>query len=118
LYNTSNASDKAAYAEINALDLLYKYVSIVCRSSLSSPPHLVRPVSRPYSGKNFSAVCSGVVDDLLDELLLPSCDTRLPCARMSPAGGRVGEGVPVVIVSADFSVGKILVRVVAVIVGS
>jgi hypothetical protein len=32
-------------------------------SSLSSPPHLVRPASRPFSGKNFGAVCSGVVGD-------------------------------------------------------
>jgi hypothetical protein len=103
---------------MNALDLLYKYFLIMCRSLLSSPPHLVRPASHPYSGKIFGALCSGVVDDLLDELLLPSCDTCLPCARISPAGGRVGDGVPVVIVSADFPVGKILVRVVAVVVGS
>jgi hypothetical protein len=77
---------------MNALDLLYNYFSIMCRSSLSSPPHLVRLASRPYSGKNFSALCSGVVGDLLDELLLLSCDTRLPCARMSWAGGREGNG--------------------------
>jgi hypothetical protein len=37
---------------------------------------------------------------------------------MSPAGGRVGDGVPVVILLSDFPVGKILVRVVAVVVGS
>jgi hypothetical protein len=66
----------------------------------------------------FGAVCSGVVDVPLDELLLSSCDPRLPCARICPAGGRVGDGVPVVIVLADFPVGKILVPVVAVVVCS
>jgi hypothetical protein len=64
------------------------------------------------------AVCSGVVHFPLDELLLSSCDPCLPCARICPTGGRVGDGVPVVIVSADFPVGKILVRVVAVVVCS
>jgi hypothetical protein len=43
----------------------------MCMSSLSSPPHLVRPASRPYSGKHFGAVCSGVVYVPLDELLPP-----------------------------------------------
>jgi hypothetical protein len=94
------------------------YFLIMCRSSLSSPPHLVCPALHPCSGKNFGAVCSGVVDVLLDELLLPSRDTRLPCLRICPAGCRVGNGVPVVIVLAGFAVGKILVRVVAVVVGS
>jgi hypothetical protein len=36
-----------------------------------TPPHLVRPASRPFSGKNFGVVCSGVVGVLLDELLAP-----------------------------------------------
>jgi hypothetical protein len=54
-------------------------------SSFSSLPHLVRPASRPCSGKNFGAVCSGVVNVPLDELLLLYYDTRLSCARMSPA---------------------------------
>jgi hypothetical protein len=36
-----------------------------------TPPHLVRPASRPFSGKNFGAVGSGVVGVLLDELLPP-----------------------------------------------
>jgi hypothetical protein len=40
-------------------------------SSLSLPPHLVRPASRPFSGKNFGVGCSGVVNVLLDELLPP-----------------------------------------------
>jgi hypothetical protein len=40
-------------------------------SSLSSPPRLVHPASRPFSGKNFGAVCSGVVGVPLDELLPP-----------------------------------------------
>jgi hypothetical protein len=75
----------------------------MCMSSLSSPPHLVRPASRPFSGKNFGAVCSGVVDVPLDERLPPSL---LPCARMCPAGGRVGDGVTVVMVLADVPVGS------------
>jgi hypothetical protein len=53
-------------------------------SSLSSPPHLVRPASRPFSGKNFGAGCSGVVGVLLDELLpppVPLASLVLGCAR-------------------------------------
>jgi hypothetical protein len=56
----------------------------MCMSSLSSPPHTVRPASRPCSGKNFSAVCSGVVDVPLDELLPPPVPLAylvLGCAR-------------------------------------
>jgi hypothetical protein len=52
----------------------------------------------------------------LASLVLGCARPRLPCARMCPAGGRVGDGVPVVILS-DFPVGKIL-RVVAVVVCS
>jgi hypothetical protein len=55
----------------------------MCSISFSLPPHLVRPASRPCSGKNFGAVCSGVVHVPLDELLLLYGDTRLSCARMS-----------------------------------
>jgi hypothetical protein len=53
-------------------------------SSLSSPPHLVRPASRPFSGKNFGAVFSGVVGVPLDELLpppMPLAFLVLGCAR-------------------------------------
>jgi hypothetical protein len=37
------------------------------------------------SGKNVGAVCSGVVDVPLDELLLLYGVTNLSCAKMSPA---------------------------------
>jgi hypothetical protein len=49
-----------------------------------TPPHLVRPASHPFSGKNFGAVCSGVVGVLLDELLpppVPLASLVLGCAR-------------------------------------
>jgi hypothetical protein len=66
--------------------LLYIYIfSIMCMSSLSSPPHLVRPASRPCLGKNFGAVCNGVVDVPLDELLPPPVTLAslvLGCARL------------------------------------
>jgi hypothetical protein len=67
-----------------------------------TPPHLVRPASRPFSGKNFGAVCSGVVGVLLDELLPPP----VPLARMSPADGRTGNGVIVVTVMAGIPSGS------------
>jgi hypothetical protein len=41
-----------------------------------------------------------------------------PVLGSARPGGRVGDGVPVVIVLADFPVEKILVRVVAAVVGS
>jgi hypothetical protein len=47
-------------------------------------PPLVRPASRPFSGKNFGAVCSGVVGVHLDELLpphVPLASLVLGCAR-------------------------------------
>jgi hypothetical protein len=69
---------------INAL-FFFKYIlSIMYISSLSSPPHLVRLASRPFSGKNFGAVCCGVVGVPLDELLLPPVPLAslvLGCAR-------------------------------------
>jgi hypothetical protein len=43
-----------------------------------TPPHLVRPASRPFSGKNFGAVCSGVVRVLLYELLPPPVPLASP----------------------------------------
>jgi hypothetical protein len=49
-----------------------------------TPPHLVRLASRPFSGKIFGAVCSGVVGVLLDELLPPPVPLAflvLGCAR-------------------------------------
>jgi hypothetical protein len=56
----------------------------MCMSTLSSPPHPVRPASRPCSGKNFGAVCSGVVDVPLDEHLpppVPLASLVLGCAQ-------------------------------------
>jgi hypothetical protein len=41
-----------------------------------------------------------------------------PVLGLARPSGRVGDGVPVVIVSADFPVGMIHVRVVAAVVGS
>jgi hypothetical protein len=74
----------------------------MCMSSLSLPPHLVRPASRPCTGKNFGAVCSGVVDVPLDELLPPP----VPLASLVLGCGRVGDGVTVVMVLADVPVGS------------
>jgi hypothetical protein len=79
----------------------------MCMSSLSLPPRLVRPASRPFSGKNFGAVCSGVVGVPLDELLpppVPLASLVLGCART--IAGRVGDGVTVVMVLADVPVGS------------
>jgi hypothetical protein len=69
---------------MSALVFFIYIFSIMCMSSLSSPPHLVRLASRPCSGKNFGAVCSGVVDVPLDELLpppVPLASLELECAR-------------------------------------
>jgi hypothetical protein len=76
--------DKAAYAKCSHLSSLIYIFSIMCMSSLSSPPHLVRPASLPFSGKNFGAVCSGVVNVPLDERLpppVPLASLVLGCAR-------------------------------------
>ena len=40
--------------------------------------HRIRPASRPFSGKNFGAVCSGVVGVLLYELLPPPVPLASP----------------------------------------
>jgi hypothetical protein len=81
---TSNVFQRSRVRGINAFVFFIYILSIMCMSSLSSPPHLVRPASHPFSGKNFCAVCSGVVGVPLDELLPPSVPLAslvLGCAR-------------------------------------
>jgi hypothetical protein len=57
---TSNVHRRSRVRGITAHSSLIYLLNHV-KSSLSSPPHLVRPASRPFSGKNFGAGCSGVV---------------------------------------------------------
>jgi hypothetical protein len=81
---TSNVYRQSRVPGINALFFFIYILSILYMSSLSSPPHLVRLASRPFSGKNFGAVCSGVVSVPLDELLpppVPLASLVLGCAR-------------------------------------
>jgi hypothetical protein len=81
---TSNVYRRSRVRGINALVFFIYILSIMCMSSLSSPPHLVRPASRPFSGKNFGAVCSGVVGAPIDELFpppVPLASLVLGCAR-------------------------------------